>query len=183
MKRLNNLHWLVLPVLALGCIILIGCGGSDTDAGTDDGGVLPEGLFLTTAPQGISAVKDLKGSAQEGDEVVVRVVVGGTEADPLVQGRASAQIIDAGLDNHCLSEDDHCEKPWDYCCTAKEDKFPQMATLNVTDGQGKILPVGLDSKIQPGSTLVVKGLVASRVNQETLTINATGIFVEKMTLK
>lgn len=172
---------LVLPALALCALVMVGCGGSDND--TADGGgegssaALPEGLFLASAPEGAKPITELKQSAREGDEVVVRVVVGGA-TDPIVDGRASAMIIDAGLSNRCTSEDDHCETPWDYCCATQEEKTANLATLQVLNEAGKPLASSLSPKVGPLATLVVKGVVGPRPSDQALTINADGIYVE-----
>lgn len=172
-------------ILTAGTAMIYGCGGSDDPA--DTGGdsatgtsALPEGLYLDSAPEGAKSIADLKASAEEGDEVVVRVVVGGREK-PVVDGRASTIVVDAGLNNLCLAEDDHCPTPWDYCCAPEDELNASMATLQVVDNKGKVLATAFGEKVTPLSTLVVRGIVGPRPNDQLLTINATGIYVQPAT--
>lgn len=183
MKRKPMKNGLLIPAFALACALAVGCGETDKPAGDGAPGggataLLPEGLFLASAPEGAKPITALKQSAKQGDEVVVRVVVGG-RVEPLVEGRASAAIIDAGVANQCLGEDDHCKTPWDYCCTLPEDVTANLATLQVINQDGKVLASGLGPDIKPLATLVVRGVVGPRPDSQVLTINATGIYVEK----
>lgn len=173
----------LVMALAAACLFAVGCGSGDGEAGSGDGDAggstasLPEGLFLASAPEGVKPITELKESAKEGDEVVVRVVVGGA-VEPMVDGRASALIVDAGLYNRCTSEDDHCTTPWDYCCATPEDKTANLATLQVVDDAGRPLASSLGPKVKPLSTLVVRGVVGPRADAQALPINATGIYVQ-----
>jgi len=151
--------------------------GGDTATPPTDAASLPDNLFLTNAPQGVASIANLKQTAQEGDEVVVRAVVGG-RIKPIVEGRASAAIVDAGLYNKCTAEDDHCETPWDYCCQPPETVTDQLATLQVVDEDGRIVAADLSPRLQPLSTVVVRGVVGPRPDPQVLTINATGIYLE-----
>ena len=159
------------------------CGESGSpDAGADASAEsarksLSAALFLPSAPDDAQPIMSLKQSAEEGDEVVVRVVVGG-RSEPIVKGRASAAIVDAGLYNVCLSDDDHCATPWDYCCAAPEELTANLATLQVVDDDGRVLAANLSDHIKPLSTLTVRGVVGPRPDTQVLTINATGIYVE-----
>ena len=164
-------------LLTLLLLVLSACGGEDSVQQGDPTSQLPETVFLSEAPEGIQTIKALKANAKEGDEVVVRVVVGGTE-HPVVEGRASAAIIDASVDNPCTGEDDHCPIPWDYCCTPQENRTANLATLRVTDDAGQVLKVNLSPRIKPLTTLVIKGTVGPRPDDQVLTIDAQGIYVE-----
>ncbi len=170
--------WFVAGALCMAALPLVGCGGADRSAETTEvGATLPASYFLDSAPEGATVITELKANAKEGDEVVVYVVVGGVES-PIVAGRASATVIDAGVVNPCTKEDDHCETPWDYCCTPNEDKTPNLATLQVVDDAGKVLAADLTAHFKPLATLIVKGVVGPRANDEVLTIHATGIYIE-----
>ncbi|MFK7790900.1 MAG: hypothetical protein AB8C95_15585 [Phycisphaeraceae bacterium] len=172
-------HITRLAILAVMTVTLIGCDSgeaSNTNAPAI-GSVLPEALFLSEAPEGIQTIADLKTNAKEGDEVVVRAIVGGN-LNPVVDGRASASIIDAGIENPCVAEDDHCATPWDYCCTPQEEITKNLATLQITDEAGKVLKAELTPRIQPLTTLVIKGIVGPRPDAQVLTINAQAIYIE-----
>lgn len=162
-------------IIGAALLTAIGCADS-SDSPQSEATPLPDGLFLTEAPGGVQAITDLKSTAKEGDEVVVQVIVGGKMA-PIVEGRASASIIDASLANPCTSEDDHCKTPWDYCCTPTEDITANLANLQVLDDQGKVLSADLAPRIEPLSVLTVRGIVGPRPDAKVLTINATGIYI------
>ncbi|MBX2850188.1 MAG: hypothetical protein KTR15_00415 [Phycisphaeraceae bacterium] len=164
-------------LLAAILLVLTACGGEEATQEVGPASQLPETVFLAEAPQGIQSISSLKAGAKEGDEVVVRVVVGGTE-NPIVQGRASAAIIDASIENPCLSEDDHCPIPWDYCCTPQENRTANLATLRITDDAGQVLKAELAPRIKPLTTLVIKGIVGPRPDEQVLTIDAQGIYIE-----
>jgi len=176
--RLIAAALLALLPLAAGCD-RSGNATQDEDAATTEAAAasLPEGLFLAAAPQGVESIAALKQTAEEGDEVVTRAVVGG-RIEPIVEGRASATIVDAGLENTCLVEDDHCPTPWDYCCQPPQTVTGHLATLQVVDADGRILAADLSQRIEPLSTLVVRGVVGPRPDPQVLTINANGIYVE-----
>ena len=172
--------------IAIGSLTLAGCGDAsnsesmDTSpdlSGNSSGSSLPDALFLAEPPEGAEPITALKESAEQGEEVVVRAVVGG-RVDPIVEGRASATIVDASLNNTCVSADDHCPTPWDYCCEPSEQLTANLATLQIVDEDGRIMAADLSDRVEPLATVVVRGKVGPRPNQQVLTINATGIYVE-----
>ena len=177
MKQIKLCTPLAMVLLAITSLTLIACGGGDTTGENAGTSALPESVFLAKAPEGIQTIADLKANVKVGEEVVVRVIVGGT-LDPIVKGRASAAIIDATIENPCMAEDDHCPTPWDYCCTPQENRTANLATLQVTDATGNVMKVDLEPRIKPLTTLVVKGTVGPRPDEQVLTINATGIYIE-----
>ena len=168
---------LFVLALAFCSFTLLGCGEAKEEPAASTTTSLPDNLFITTAPEGAVSIKELKASAKEGDEVVVEVIVGGS-GDPIVDGRASASIVDASLYNKCLSGDDHCAEPWDYCCAPKEDLKASMANLQVVDADGRALTAQLSDKIKPLSKLMVRGVVGPRLDPQALTINATAIYIQ-----
>lgn len=180
-----NLSTLTSFSLAVGLsVVMLGCGESGTPSPDGDRGssaVAPEtDLFLSEAPEGAKSVVELKASAKEGDEVVMRVIVGGNMS-PMVEGRMSMNVIDAELENPCMGEDDHCQTPWDYCCTPGEDKTANMATVQVVDADGRAVSAGWGDKVGPLAVLTIKGVVGPRASAESLVVNATGIYVEQPT--
>jgi len=139
---------------------------------------LPASLFLDASPEGVTSIASLKASAQEGDAVVVKVVVGGRK-QTFVANRAVMTVIDAALDNPCTAEDDHCPTPWDYCCTPPEQRLPNMASVQILGPDARALTADLNTvaELKPLSVLVIQGTVGPRPDDTTLTINATGIYV------
>jgi antitoxin (DNA-binding transcriptional repressor) of toxin-antitoxin stability system len=180
-KKTSSLVMFVFVALAIST--MIGCDKSDDaerTSGADTATAsLPAGLFLAAAPDSPVPVKQVKAQAKEGDEVVVRVVAGG-EVNVFVDGRAIAKVVDAEMENLCLSPDDNCRTPWDYCCAASEELQPHRATVRVVDAEGKTIKVGLKGagQIEELKTLIVKGVVAKGSDRNNLVIDARGIYVE-----
>lgn len=147
-------------------------------AGPSASSPLPASLFLDAVPEGITSVASLKASAQEGDAVVIKAVVGGRK-QTFVNNRAVMTVIDATVDNPCTGEDDHCPTPWDYCCTPPEQLLPNLASVQILGPDARALTTDLNSvaDLKPLSVLVIQGIVGPRPDNATLTINATGIFV------
>ena len=162
-------------------LALNGCadsGESDADSGGQSVS-LPETLFLTAAPQGVQSMTDLKANAKEGDEVVVRAVIGGRK-DAFVANRAVMMVVAADVTNACLVEGDPCATPWDYCCVPPEQLLQNMATVQIVGPDARPLSVDLNGvgQLKPLNTVVIKGTVGPRTDLSALVINATGIFVE-----
>ncbi|MDH3582640.1 MAG: hypothetical protein OER86_00300 [Phycisphaerae bacterium] len=191
---MNSKQHLILAVAVATCLAtgLVGCDNADAPRtsganGTKTGGTgknvaaaaLPASTFLTEAPSGAVPVSKLKASAKEGDEVTVRVVVGG-RMKPFVADRAIMTVVDAGLANECVGPDAPCKTPWDYCCSAPEQLKPNLATVQIVDATGATMKVDLNAsaKLKPAATVVVRGVVGPRPDPSALVINATGIFVE-----
>jgi len=170
-------------------IMLSGCDRQDAPAssGSDASSpaaaetvTLPDELFLETKPDAEpTPVTQVKASAKEGDEVVMRVVVGG-RVEPFVSKRAIMTVVDAGMKNQCTLPSDPCETPWDYCCEAPSDLKANMATVEVVDGAGMPLKADLggETRLEPLSTITVVGKVGPRPDPEALVVTASGIFVE-----
>jgi hypothetical protein len=184
MYRFNWITRLFSATALVSLLTLTGCGGeAETDTPTNgtatgnEPAALSSDLFLATAPEGAQPITELKKTAEEGDEVIVRAVVGGRK-DPIVDGRASAAIVDAGLENICIAEDDHCPTPWDYCCAIPEQLQANMANVQIVDDNGRVVAGDLGDHMKPLSTVVVRGVVGPRPAEQMLTINATGIYVE-----
>ncbi|MBT3377330.1 MAG: hypothetical protein HN742_04730 [Lentisphaerae bacterium] len=180
MRRTRLFVWCVGSAAAL---LLAGCGRKPTAAKNPETAPpkqnVPAAIFLTEAPSGVMTVPTLKESAKEGDEVVVRGVVGG-RGEPFVSGRAVWSLIEGTLPNLCTREGHGCTMPWDYCCATPEEKKPNMLTVQITGDDARPLAVDLQAagKIKPMDTLVVKGTVGPRPTKDTLVLTATGIYVE-----
>lgn len=171
-----------LAGLLAAAMLLAGCGEREpspdsASAAPAAAASLPDDLFLSAAPDAPQPIRALKQSATQGDEVTVRAVVGGS-VNPIVEDRALATLVDAGMNNTCVADDDHCRTPWDYCCEPREQLTANMATLQVVDADGRVVEADLSQHIQPLSTVVVRGVVGPRPTAAALTINATGIYVE-----
>lgn len=174
---------LVTNLGLLACFALGGCGeDGSTDGskgGRPEGLGLPDGIFLADAPADITPIPELKKSAKEGDRVCVQVVIGG-RVRPFVDNRAVMTVVDVGMHNACTLERDHCDTPWDFCCSSPEALKENLAAVQINDADGQPLEVNLPdtSKLAPLTGLVVQGTVGPRHDDQTLMINATGIYVE-----
>lgn len=178
---MSHRSYFVALLLCAALLAVSGCGSSD-DAESSNSGAqtsLPASLFLTTAPTGVTPIATLKETAQEGDAVTIKAVVGGT-TKTFVANRAVMTVIDAALANPCIAEGHQCATPWDYCCTPPEQRLVHMASVQIVDAGKRPLAVDLGTldEVQPMSTLVIEGTVGPRPDQETLVIHASGIFVE-----
>lgn len=165
-------------------IVVTGCdqtGSSESpqaSATPTIGSYLPEGLKLAEPPAGVVAVVDLKKSAKEGDQVVLKAIVGG-RVNPIVENRSIMTVVDATLKNVCLLPGDGCKTPWDYCCAAPKQLKESLATIQILGETGSPLAVDLGAalNIAPQSVVVVKGTVGPRQDNSALIVNASGLFV------
>ena len=177
MKKNIGAHMILL--MLIGALILTtGCSESNDEQAEAKDTTLPTSLFLAQAPTGVQSITSLKADAKEGDSVVIEVVAGGRKQS-YVPNRAVMMVVDAKLDNPCLSEDDHCSTPWDYCCTPSDQLVPQMASVKILgpDEQPLVIDLKTVDRLSPLTSLVIQGTVGPRPNDTVLVINATGIFV------
>lgn len=173
----NKLDQIICVLLVLSMTVFMGCRKSgDAESAVSDAS-LPDSLFLATAPTGVTPIATLKASAQEGDAVTIKAVVGGRK-DLFVANRAVMTVIDATIDNPCTAEGHSCSTPWDYCCTPSGQLLPQMATVHILGDDSRPLTIDLESvsQFKPLNTLVIQGTVGPRADNATLVIHATGIF-------
>ncbi|HLX63389.1 MAG TPA: hypothetical protein VKX17_19115 [Planctomycetota bacterium] len=140
---------------------------------------LPENLFIKESPTKASDVGELKKSAKEGDEIVLRGQVGGQAKDVFNASRASMMVADMKLTPCNKKPGDTCETPWDFCCVANDEKAANIAIVQVVDEKGKLIKSTLKGAngLDHLSVVVVKGKVAKK-DGVNLIVNATGIYVE-----
>jgi hypothetical protein len=178
--------------LALAATVTIGFGCDDGGNGAQTqppaqrpaqaaaADALPGDLVLAEAPAGAKDVAAAKKEAKEGDAVVLRGRVGGSES-PFVEGRASLQLVDVAL-KACgeANPDDPCKTPWDYCCDDPKEVAAHSANVQVVGADGKPLRTSLKglSGLKPLSEVTVKGTVAKAGESGSLVVNATGIHVK-----
>jgi len=159
---------------------LAGCDGSEPAASQSQATPLPASALLQQSPGEPTPIDQLRKTAAEGDEVVIRAVVGGQEK-PFVSGRAIMTVVDATLPKSCgVSPDDPCTTPWDYCCTQRDDLMPHLATVQLVDAEGKPLQINLigSKQLEPLDTIIVRGTVGPRPDPSMLVINAQSLYVE-----
>jgi len=172
-----------LSLVIAGLLVLAGCGDASKPA-TPEGGTgpkvsLPEGLFVTQAPDSAKDVTAAKQDAKPGEMIVVRGRIGGKQ--PFVKGRAALTLYDPAL-VACDEMPDHgCPTPWDFCCEKKESHVDNTASIQVLGPDGKVLAADLEgaSGLAPLDLLVVEGTVDSTSQSPVLIVNAKSIFIEK----
>lgn len=158
-------------------------GGSSTGGGSTGGAHLegmrlPAGLVVKGTAQNAVGVAQCKTSAKVGDTVVVVGRIGGAKV-PFNASRSVFTIVDPSLKACSDIPGDDCKTPWDYCCD--RDKLPQnMATIEIVDAQGKVLPInvrGADG-LEPLVRVAVTGKVTECNDQGLFVVRAERINLE-----
>ena len=102
-------------------------------------------------------------TAKTGDRVAVIGRIGGSRA-PFVSSRAIFTIVDQSMKS-CLEtdEEEHCPRPWDYCCEEKKELAKSMASIEINDANGKPLALALESEgtFKPLMLIAVEGTLQS----------------------
>lgn len=133
MKSLTTPLFLIVALAA-------GCSESEPVEAPLPVSELPERFLLPEEPAGAVAVAAARKSAAQGERLVVRGIVGGSTT-PFVESLAAFTIVDAGVENACVVEADHCPTPWDYCCADPATLRDSSLTVEFRDGPGP-LPTG-----------------------------------------
>lgn len=166
---------LSLAALLAATLLPAGCGDNTTkpgNSGASQAATLPAGLFATSEPAGALKVLDARKSAKPGERVTVIGRIGGSRA-PFVSTKAIFTMVDPTLKS-CVEMgdhgDDHCPRPWDYCCEGKSEVSKAVASIEVVGADGKPLPIALNStgELKPLMLVAVEGILQS---------DASGAFV------
>ena len=124
---------------------------------------LPANLLVTEQPAGAIGVIEARTAAKAGDRVAVIGRIGGSRA-PFVSSRAIFTIVDQSMKS-CLEtdEEEHCPRPWDYCCEEKKELAKSMASIEISDANGKPLALALESEgtFKPLMLIAVEGTLQS----------------------
>jgi hypothetical protein len=138
---------------------------------------LPKGFILGAVPEGSKMVEEVKKAAKKGDTVVIRGRIGGS-VEPFVDGRAVFTIVGPGIKSCAEEPDDPCKTPWDYCCETKADIVLHSATVQVLDGAGKPLKIGMKGRsgLKELSDVSVVGKVMS-MEGKAMVVQATGLYI------
>ena len=124
---------------------------------------LPANLLVTEQPTGAIGVIEARTTAKTGDRVAVIGRIGGSRA-PFVSSRAIFTIVDQSMKS-CLEtdEEEHCPRPWDYCCEDKKELAKSMASIEISDANGKPLALALESEgtFKPLMLIAVEGTLQS----------------------
>lgn len=171
-------------VLACG-LALVGCDKSKPEAKVEpppaaERAAIPAGFVLASVPADARDVAAVKAAGvKDGDEVVVRGVVGGAER-PFDAARAVVQIIDPAVqtcDKMGMGKE-ACSTPWDACCH-QDDAKARGATVRVVDAAGTPLAGTLEGVggLKPLREIVVKGK-ARTGGGKSLVVDATNVWVK-----
>jgi hypothetical protein len=134
---------------------------------------LPDHFYLALAPAGAIDVAAAHASVKDGDPIVLRGAVGGSQ-EPFVAGLSAFTIVDTSLKS-CVGDGTNCPTPWDYCCADPAGLAKSSATIELVE-DGELLKStaqgfhGLDHL----KTVVVQG-TAKRDAQGNLTVLAKGV--------
>jgi len=166
--RVHSLCFMLLAVALLRC--------TDASTPTQAGVALPPGLLTVGSAEGrpVTAVKQ---NTRTGERVTLVGRIGGS-VRPFAENRAVFTIVDPALPS-CADggEPDHCATPWDYCCEERSSLRAGTATIEIVDGKGEPLPIGLRGVqgLDPLVTVAVTGVVAERNDQGLLIVRAERI--------
>ena len=162
----------------------LGCEGETTTttnapAATTTSDSLPKELILSKAPENAKDLLAVKKSAKEGEQVVIRGVIGGDEK-PIAENRALFMLLDPSVNTCNKTPGDGCTTPWDACCEPKDTLVEKSASIQVVGADGKPLKTGLAGVggIAPLKTVIVTGKVHGPMDGKNLLVDATGIFVQ-----
>ncbi len=158
-------------------LLTAGCDSSQVASKTNvDGDAQSSQYVLDTEPDGALAVGEAREVTQDGQEVTLVGLIGGS-SEPFVDGLAAFTIVDAKIP-YCAA-DEGCPTPWDYCCESDAVK-DNIATIKIVDESGN--PVAADARellnVKELSTVVVKGK-AKRDDQGNLSVASSEVFVRK----
>lgn len=174
--------FLCLMMIGFGALAA-GCTPSEVASKTGTGSTTPAGsttpgsqFVLDTEPDGALAVGEAREATQDGQDVTLVGLIGGS-SEPFVDGLAAFTIVDAKVPYCAL--DEGCPTPWDYCCESDAVK-DNIATIKIVDESGN--PVAADARellnVKELSTVVVKGK-AKRDDQGNLTVASSEVFVRQ----
>lgn len=177
MRRIETVLAGLAGLVLIGGLSACGRGGG---AGSDARGAGPEtgeraSWLIETPRADAETVAAAKAGAREGDSIAVRGIIGG-DLNALTAGSPVFKIIDTSVENPCLADDGHCQTPWDYCCTPREEVAEFSATVLLVDASGDALDADpVAGGLEPLDEVVVVGTVGPRPDRRVLTIRATAV--------
>ncbi len=165
------------------CIFMISCGD---EKAPEKEPVAPSSEFsalkhlsLNAKPENVQTISALKKSEiKAGEQVTLQGRIGGS-GNPFVTDYAAFMLADDTILAACdISDDDHCAKPWDYCCEDKSKIKSNIITVQAVDDNGKVIKSKIDGLdgIKAGSFVVVSGAIAEGSNQDNLIVNISGLY-------
>lgn len=153
--------------------------GPDETAAAAGGSGLPEGLMLSRRPLGAVGVAVARVGVRPGEPISVIGRIGGSRS-PVVSNRAVFTIVDPSM-KCCLetSDEDHCPRPWDYCCSDRTQLAASTATVEISGPDGKPLALSLEKEgtLMPLTLIAVNGVLEAPDSSGSFVIRAKGIYL------
>jgi len=173
-------HLLAIAVLAV--LALASCGKKETTAAVETApqpAAAFDAYFTDQPIPDAKAIHTIRTTAKPGDAIVISGKIMGREK-VFVDGRASFLLGDPEKLTPCNAvPGDECETPWDCCCDSKEAKLEGIASIQITDAEGRVLTGGLKGVkgLKELSAVSVSGTVDQSSTAENLVVNAQSIHV------
>ena len=143
------------------------------------GAGLPSGLMLARRPLGAVGVTTARMGVRPGEPISLIGRIGGSRS-PIVSNRAVFTIVDPEM-KCCLetSDEDHCPRPWDYCCSDRAKLAAATATIEICGPDGKPLALALEQEgtLKPLTLIAVNGVLETPDGSGSLVIRARGIYL------
>ena len=148
-------------------------------AAAASGSGLPDGLMLARRPLGAVGVATARVGVRPGEPISVIGRIGGSRS-PMVSNRAVFTLVDPEM-KCCLetSDEDHCPRPWDYCCSDRAQLAAAMATIEICGPDGKPLALSLEKEgtLTPLTLIAVNGILETPDASGSFVIRAKGIYL------
>lgn len=188
MLRMTRLT--AVAMLLAGALVTAGCeddsnvrNGQPAPAGAaaaPASETLPAGLIVDKAPADAKSVAEVRTEAADGEEVVVRGRIAGSE-DPFTAGRAQFQLVDLAIKSCAEMEGDTCPTPWDMCCEEKGTVVENSMVVQVAGPDGRPLKTELQgvNGLKPLTEVQVKGTLRKSADGKVVTVDAKELYVKQ----
>jgi hypothetical protein len=168
-------------LLAIAVLVLASCGKKEATAAVETAppATAFDSYFTDQPIADAKAIHTIRTTAKPGDEIIISGKIMGREK-VFVDGRASFLLGDPEKLTPCNEmPGDECETPWDCCCDSKEAKLEGIASIQITDAEGRVLTGGLKGVkgLKELSAVSVSGTVDQSSTAENLVVNAQSIHV------
>ncbi len=136
-------------------------------------------VFTNTRPAEAPNLAGIKAKAVTGDTVTFLARVGG-KRKAFIDGLSIFNVADPKLTScELMGDEDHCAKPWDYCCEDKDVLTAGLATVRLTDGEGKVLKKSAEGQgeLEALKFVVITGIVREKNDEGLFVVDASKIWV------
>ena len=135
----------------------------------------PSDWVLESEPSDAVDVKQAKASAEAGDPIVLRALIGG-RMQPISDHSALFTVMDMNVPHCGMIGGDGCPAPWDYCCESPET-IKANATVQLVDANGNAAAISPTAAgLAPLDEVVIVGSVGPRPTSDVLTVRAVGFY-------